>query len=250
MLCYQGEYAGAINLIIPVLEAILANYVSGSTGDDLRGSDRYKEIKKMPYYVTLTMLNQYKESFRSAGYNPQQCKYLEQLTRKRLENWHFILEDFLQNGLFRYISPGDSPQDMNRHAILHLFHPYPYHTLSNYIIMFNTLKMLSWIFAQIEKTSILINIDAKLLLEKVNHYETLITKSKDLQVTKHILLREYQLHNDVDLKQNLRHTGINSLRISTRSKLLLLLKRKTDCWISKLQLGRTYFQKRKATTTH
>ena len=236
ILCYQGDYAGTLNLIIPVTEAVLVKFLDDHTGKDLRGRDRYKEIKRMPHYFSKILLERGKEDFRSSGYSSQQCEQLEQLLRERLDNWSSVLEDFLQNGLFKYVTANDVSKEMNRHAILHLFHPHAYNTLSNYIIIFNTLKMVSWMFSQIENTSILIDIDSKLLLHKVMHYEELIIKSKNLHVTKHILLKEHELHNVSDMNRKIPHKGIGNLGISASLKIVLMLKKRLDSRLAKLEM--------------
>jgi len=207
VLAYQRDYAGAINIIIPVIEGILSNYLIDFKNKDLT-NDRYDKIRGAIGNIKEDIISQYAESIkrmeyygRVIEYNQQQQKQLITYERKYLDLFCSIIDDFFKDSLFCFYDGQKNNSLLNRHQIFHSLNLDIYHTLENYIKLFNSLKFLTWLILRFEKKSILNQIDNKVAFERIVLYEELLAKSGIVTPIKHKILSSYDLYNLMDFKR-------------------------------------------------
>jgi len=194
ILCFQKDYAAAINLIIPSIEGMLANYLIVNKNIELSGNRRYEKIKKSIRVIKDDLLELYIDT-ESQHLNKQQKDFLISLKSKYLENWVSIINSFFNDSIFAHSDNLEAGNLLNRHMIFHQLKIVPYHTLENYIKLFNAIKFMSWMFLKMEQKPILNQIDDDLYIRKRIHYEEIIKKSAGLLIHKNALLNSYSLHN-------------------------------------------------------
>lgn len=224
ILFFQKDYAGAINIIIPVIEGVLSSYIEEYRGVDLKEGNRYEKIKKSIKQIKENILDNIKNNYDDVKYNKNQIKNLLNLHRKYYGNWVEIIDSFFSKSLFAHTSNKDLDNTLNRHSILHLLEIGKYDTIENYIKLFDSLKFLTWLFLQLEKKSIMNQIEDSTFLNKRLLYEDLIHKSKQITPIKNILLKDYTLSNK-DLLQEITYKPINE-NLSLFGKAYLYVKKR------------------------
>ncbi|WP_378185890.1 hypothetical protein ACE939_12335 [Aquimarina sp. W85] len=235
ILCFQKDYAGAINLIIPVIEGSISSYIKEYRGIDLNEGNRYDKIKRAINQIKNDILLNIKKEYEISLHNKQQIKQLLCYHRKYYDNWVCIIDAFFKKSLFAHTSDNPSNNTLNRHSILHLLEIKNYNSLENYIKLFNSLKFLVWLFLQLEKKSILNNIDDETFMNKRVLYEELIKRSDEITPIKHALLKVYNLNNKSDFSLISNYTPIDK-ELSIGGKISLYLQRHLLMLSSKSEL--------------
>lgn len=235
ILCFQKDYAGAINLLIPVIEGTLGSYIKDYRGTSLKEGNRYEKIKKSIKQIKEDILLNIKSGYESSSYDKNQINHLISFHRKYYDNWTLIINTFLEKSLFAHTDINLPDNNLNRHLILHFIDIKKYHSLGNYIKLFNCLKFLVWLFLTLERKSILNNIQNQIFLEKRLLYEELIKQSEKLTPIKHAILKEYDLNNKSDLSHNPTYELFNK-DLSTGGKIYLYIQKKMLFFRSKIEL--------------
>lgn len=234
ILCFQRDYAGAINTLLPCVEGILASYLQGVENIDL-SKNRFEKIKKATGYLKRKLVENIEAHLKDPTlrepdyiYNRQQNDHLLKQERKYYDDWFDSIERFLQESLFASTDIVSPDVELNRHSILHSLELKPYDTLVNYVKLFNCLRFLIWAFLKLERKSLLNNIDNDTFLLKMLMYEDIIKGSEKLFRQKRILMKAYPLYNPENLNKKILPKGLYS---ETSLKLRLLFKMKT--WLLK-----------------
>jgi len=196
ILCFQRDYIGAINILIPTIEGILSGYLTSAENLDLN-RNRYQKIKKSSTYL--------KERLLEKTEGPAD---LVEQERKYYDDWFEAIEKFFSESLFCSTNDIDPGVDVNRHAIAHSLTLKPYDTLDNYIRLFNILSFLIWAFLQVEGKSVLNHIDTETFLRKRFLYEDLIKRSERLLSGKKELLKDYPLCQPMNFERTIKIKSI------------------------------------------
>ena len=171
-------------------------------------------------------------------YTKGQKDFLIRQEKKYLENWFSIITSFLNDNVF-----ADSKlvgnEVLNRHVIFHQLQLTTYHTLENYIKLFNTIKFIYWIFSKVEKTPILNEMDTGTFITKRIQYEEIIKKANKLAIHKHAILGSYCLHDKSHYNLFREYQSIYA-DLTLKQKLLLKLKRMGDNLRSGIELGKIW----------
>lgn len=237
ILAYQKDYAGAINLIIPVIEGILSNYLIDYKNKDLTKGDRYENIRGAIGHLKEDIISQYSNGIKQLEYygrnielNQQQQKQLITYERQYLDLFCSIIEDFFKNSLFCHSNELKDNSLLNRHKIVHSLNLDIYHTLENYIKLFNSLKFLTWLFLRFEGKSPLSQIDDQVAFKRIVLYEELLAKSNIVIPIKHEILCSYDLYDFSDFK---RKPLINELSRKLSFKQKVFVKRMKSLFYKK-----------------
>lgn len=234
ILCFQRDYAGAINVIMPCIEGVLASYLRGVENIDL-SKNRFEKIKKATGNLKRKLIESSEKYFNEVTlkdphyvYNRQKSDYLLKQERKYYNDWFDSIERFLQESLFASTDIINSDVELNRHSISHSLELKPYDTLENYIKLFNCLRFIIWALLQLERKSVLNDIDDKTFLRKMLMYEDIIKRSAKLFQQKRTLLKDYSLYNPQNFQKHIIPKGLYS---GTSLKIRLLFRMKA--WLMK-----------------
>jgi len=234
ILCFQRDYAGAINLLIPCIEGILASYLQGVENIDL-SKNRFEKIKKATGNLKKKLVEKGEKYFNDVTlkdphyvYNRQQSDHMLKQERRYFDDWFDSIERFLQESLFASTDIINPEVELNRHSILHSLELKPYDTLENYVKLFNCLRFIIWAFLQLERKSGLNDIDNDTFLRKMLMYEDIIKLSAKLVQQKRVLLKDYPLYNPQNYQKRIILKGLYT---GTSLKIRLLFRMKT--WLIK-----------------
>ncbi len=199
ILCFQKEYTGAINVLIPCIEGVITAFLNERKLIK-KDFDRYKKIRRFLKVINQELgereINSIQES---TEFNYQQKKHLIKQSRKCLGNWTSMLEIFINESLFSHSNYNNKGNTLNRHIILHSLENNKYDTLENYIKLFNSLTFINWFFIKIEKNSILNEIDNETFINKRLYYEKIIEYSNKTTTYKNLILKNHTLHTENEL---------------------------------------------------
>lgn len=234
ILCFQRDYIGAINILIPSIEGILSNYLTEFKKLEL-SNKRFDKIRKAIYHLKHDVIVKYEASLKSytdingkdISFTPQQIKHLVSQERKYIENWYSIIESFFKDSLFANTDSITNDDSLNRHSILHLLKKEKYYSLKNYIRLFNSLKFLVWVFLRLEGQSILNHIETEIFIKKRLQYEAIIGKSNELITHKQVILSGYELHDSIEYNHTINYSKLSD-GLGLKSKLILKIRRKLD----------------------
>ncbi len=154
-LCIQRDYAGAINVLMPVIEGSLRHYLVNVKGKQNEKVMNTPELLRAFYYLKEDYLQIYRD-FYSTGiwkehnqhfcYEKGQVAALIKLKREYIELWFSILEDYFRHSLYLDTRTGEVVDKLNRHSIFHGFTSEMYYSLENYLKIYNCIIFLSWAF--------------------------------------------------------------------------------------------------------
>lgn len=237
ILCFQKEYTGAINVIIPCIEGSISRYLT-ERNILTKDYDRYKKIRSFLKSINKELIERYSEAIKdSEQYNIQQKSYLIKLNRKCLNNWIIMLETFINESLFSNSKYNDEKNTLNRHIIFHSLEISKYDTLENYIKLFNSLMYINWFFVKIENNSIFNEIDSETFLQKRLYYENLIKHSEKTTTYKNLILKDYSNHSQSEFYREIKYESLYkdmSFKLRIILKLRIKLKTLIDRSIMKL----------------
>lgn len=229
ILCFQRDYAGAINILIPCIEGILASYLQSVDNIDL-SKNRFEKIKKATGNLKRKLVENAEKYFNDVAlkdphyvYNRQQSDHMLKQERKYYDDWFDSIERFLQESLFASTDILDPGVELNRHSILHSLELKPYDTLENYVKLFNCLRFIIWALLQWEGKSVLNDIRDDTFLRKMLIYEDIIKRSATLFRQKKTLLKDYTFYNPQNFGKQIIPNGLYS-GASLKIRLLFWMK--------------------------
>lgn len=191
ILCIQKDFSGAINLLLPVIEGSLRNYLISKKGDKAKTVIKMSELSTKAF---ATMTNDYvsriKEGLTSENYelnhsnlqlDANQEKQILSKYREYFNLWIKQLYDYLNNNLYLDTRKGDQINDnFNRHNLIHALDKIDY-SFKNYLRLFICLNFLAWAFGNITKEcSILADVDNEIVDKKWSEYFKILTISESL----------------------------------------------------------------------
>jgi len=156
ILCLQRDFAGAINILIPVIEGAIRHYLinfQNKESSKIIGKDDLIKVftlmqetirkSKMEYYAH----HYYAFVGRDIRFTKQQVQLLTNKSMEFYRFWFEIIADFFSNNLYLDTRGTSVADSLNRHSIFHGFDTVVYYSLENYLRLFNCLHFLSWAFA-------------------------------------------------------------------------------------------------------
>jgi hypothetical protein len=155
VLALQKDYAGSINLLIPVIEGSLRYYlvnVQGRSNITIMKSEHlvsaFQGIEDA--YVARQVEAYEKDSFMlhptGVTFDNNQLKQLAKNERMYIKKWLSIAVDYMNNNLYLDTRSGPIADNLNRHSIMHGFNNDVYYSIDNFLRIFNLIYFLSWAF--------------------------------------------------------------------------------------------------------
>lgn len=172
-LCLQRDYAGAINILLPVIEGSIRHYLVHKKGKQnekiMRTSGLISAFEHIKQDYMSLLDSAYSNDY---DFNKEQKKEVLKLHRISFEAWLSIITDYFENNLYLDTRDGVVNDKLNRHAIIHGFNSEIYYNLENYLRIFNCLHFLCWAFAMADKSlEILSSLDEKEVYYKWKAFE-------------------------------------------------------------------------------
>lgn len=198
VLCLQKDFAGAIMLLIPVIEGTIRNYLISRKGESGGKAVNMSDLAKAFYhmgedYAERQMVCFYErhsdreEAF--GGLDKNQLKQLRAANKEYFTLWIKQLEDYLiQNLYFNTKNTVDLPDNFNRHNIFHGFEAGEY-SFKNFLRLLSCLNFLSWAIGMVEPNcSIFPDVDDSDVLSKWKAYFKLLIVSESMDELKSEIL--------------------------------------------------------------
>jgi len=193
ILCLQKDFSGAINLLIPVIEGSLRNYLVSKRGDQAKSIIKMSDLSAAAFReMTNDYVNLHKEYLntndyysRLGGFDVNQENQILKKNREYFGLWIKQLNDYLNHNLYLDTRKTDRiNDDFNRHNLVHGLNKINY-SFKNYLRLINCINFLSWAFGNITKgSSVLAIVDDKLVNTKWVEYFKILTISESLTETK------------------------------------------------------------------
>lgn len=221
ILCLQKDFSGAINLLLPVIEGSLRNYLISKRGDKAKTIIKMSDLSAKTFNEMTNDYVNLREYYYSEG--SQELKYRntsldinqkKQLLKKHKEYftlWINQLNEYLNNNLYLDTRISDSiTDDFNRHNLIHALDTIDY-SFKNYLRLFNCLNFLTWAFGNISKgCSILAEYEDKVIEKKWVEYFKILTISESMTEIK-AEIYEYEIQS---FKKYIDKTFLKPLAIS------------------------------------
>lgn len=191
ILCLQKDFSGAINLLLPVIEGSLRNYLISKNGDKAKAIIKMSELSAKAFtamandYINLIkedlIFGNYELNYSNLKLDANQEKQLLSKYREYFNLWIKQLNDYLNNNLYLDTRKGEQISDsFNRHNLIHALDKIDY-SFKNYLRLFNCLNFLAWAFGNITKEcSILADVDDDIVNKKWVEYFKVLTISESL----------------------------------------------------------------------
>ncbi len=194
ILCLQKDFSGAINLLIPVIEGSIRNYLITKKGDSAKSITKMSYLKVAFEYMINDYLELQKEYLENKyGHISQtgnffdwnQEKQIIEKHREYFSLWIKQLNDYLTNNLYLDTRNSESLADeFNRHSLVHGFNKLDC-SFKNYLRLITCVNFLNWAFGVIRKDcSILPKIDDNEVRKKWIEYFKILIISESMIETK------------------------------------------------------------------
>lgn len=178
MLAITHDYAGAIHLLIPVIEGSLRKYLIDVKGKEdkaiMRASEQLKVFGFLKQDYITTKEPEFKRELDAGTIDKNQYERLIDLELKYITTWYEMIEDYLRHNLYMDTSKGQLEDELNRHVLVHGFESQVDYNLSNFLKVFNAIMYVAWAF-QISDPSIpqRVNVENDEILYKWAAFEKL-----------------------------------------------------------------------------
>lgn len=222
VLALQKEYAGAISLLVPVIEGSLRHYlftIKGQPAATLTKSVHL--LKAFQYMEDDYVAHQHQaleneeegQRYNLPAFDANQRKQLLANEQAYIKKWLSIVKDYLAHNLYLNTRTGAVADKLNRHAIVHGVTTDIYYSFDNFLRLYHLLFFLSWAYGISTKgTSLLIDVDDEVLRQKWGALEKIRLLSK---LTDEAKVAIYATHPDFD-----QSTYLQALPLSKASRLI------------------------------
>jgi hypothetical protein len=161
VLALQKEYAGAINLLIPVIEGSMRHYLTVVQGQNSAALTKSSQLLKVFDCVAQDYVTMHREALEAeeADCHPlirldtNQFKQVIANEQAYITQWLSIAKEYLANNLYLDTRTGIVTDKLNRHAIVHGFTTDIYYSLENFLRLYHLLCFLSWAYGIADKTA-------------------------------------------------------------------------------------------------
>ena len=209
VLCLQRDFAGAINILIPVIEGsirhYLVNYENKVPEKVLNREELVKIFTLMQERIRKSQMEYYEKHYyeflnRDIRFTRQQAQLLTNKSVLFYECWFKIIKDFFSNNLYLDNRDGAVTDKLNRHNIFHGFNTNIYYSLENYLRLFNCLHFLSWAFSVATPgVKLLPTKEDSEILFKWKEFEKIKIVGDYMTASKEMLYNQYQEYNDLEV---------------------------------------------------
>jgi len=200
MMAITHDYAGAIHVLISVIEGSLRRYqilVKGRQNSEIMRSASLLQVFGflVEDYVNHIKIP-FKEKLDAGVIDRSKFDRLVGLERQYISTWMAMIKSYVELNLFMDTSRGQVQDLLNRHELLHGFSADVAYNLSNFLKVFNTLLYIAWAYREADP-----NIPQHILIQnedilyKWSAFEKLHLISK---VTSDIKLSVYQNYPDFE----------------------------------------------------
>lgn len=220
ILCIQRDYAGAINILLPVLEGSMRHYLTKVRGKRNEQIMRTSALLKVFDYLIEDYLQIHKEAYLSnvdeqnnpkLVYDANQINMLLDLNQNYITLWFSIIRSFFKNNLYLDTRTGNVKDNLNRHTIFHGFSADIYYSLENFLKVFNCLTFLSWAYGMADKNvAILPSLGEKKVIYKWKAFEKINEISKLTVDIKSSIYKKYPTFNKIEFENNINSKLIDS----------------------------------------
>jgi hypothetical protein len=206
-LCLQRDYAGGINILIPVIEGSIRHYLVNKKGKTNEKIMKTEDLIKVFDHLREEYLNYQKDYYKNRqGYNQQQIKQLLIHQSEFIDTWFSIIKDYFKNNLYLDTRNGDIADKLNRHSIFHGFSTEVYYNLENYLKLFNFLNFLSFAFGLADPNiGPLADIESKDIVYKWKAFEKIHTISRITTDIKSSVYKKYSDFDEEEFTRGLRY---------------------------------------------
>jgi hypothetical protein len=150
MLAIGHDYAGAVHLLIPVIEGSIRNYLINVKGKQNHQIMRSQHLLQVFGFLEHDYVANKEPVFMAkldAGViDLNKFKRLVALERQYIHTWFSMIKKYLEDNLYMDTSQGQVQDLLNRHVLVHGFSSQVDYTLSNFLKIFNALLYVSWAF--------------------------------------------------------------------------------------------------------
>jgi len=201
MMAISRDYAGAIHVLIPVIEGALRKYQVDVKGKQhsqiMRSADLTQVFGFMVEDYLAHRRREFQEKLDSCYIDPSKFARLVDLERKYITTWLDMIKGYFQHNLFMDTSRGTLLDPLNRHVLVHGFSAEVEYSLSNFLKVFNTLLYVAWAFRESDiAIPQRISLQNEDILYKWSAFEKLNIVT---QVTSDIKLSIYQKYPDMKM---------------------------------------------------
>lgn len=148
ILAVQKDYAGAINILIPVIEGCIRNYLVQEKGKINSSIMKTEDLLKVFGHLENAYCDQCRITYieRNINLHKGQIDKLISLERKYIKLWFDIIKAYFNDNLYLDTRVSTTADTLNRHVIIHAFTDDVYYNLGNFLKVFNTLLFMGWAF--------------------------------------------------------------------------------------------------------
>ncbi|MEJ7693166.1 hypothetical protein [Daejeonella sp.] len=152
MMAIAHDYAGAIHVMIPVIEGALRKYQV-----DVKGKQNSQIMRSADLLQVFGFLEEdyiahkkvvFKERFDAGIIDQSKFTRLVALERQYITTWLNVIKSYIQQNLYMDTSNCTLLDPLNRHVLLHGFSVELDYSLSNFLKVFNTLLYIAWAFRE------------------------------------------------------------------------------------------------------
>lgn len=205
VLALQKEYAGAINLLIPIIEGSLRHYLITIKGQQATTLTKSAHLLKAFQYMEEDYVARQQQAldadedvqrYHLPPFDANQRKQLLANEQAYVKKWLSIVKSYLAHNLYLDTRTGVVADKLNRHAIVHGFTTDIYYSFDNFLRLYQLLFFLSWAYGISTKgASVLVEVDNEVLLQKWGALEKIRLLS---QLADEAKVAIYATHPDFD----------------------------------------------------
>lgn len=235
-MCLQKDYAGAINVLIPVIEGVMRHYLineRGKTNEKIMKAEDLLKIFEDHYLVKdyKKKQKQYYKKQKNPSFTDGQIDELLKLEIVYFKCWLEMIKEYFKNNLFMDTRDGSVDDKLNRHSILHSFNVEVYYNLENFLKVFNALSFLRFVFTLTDSTQhISVNTSNEDIIYKWQAFEKVREISRYTDEIKASVYSKYQGFDEDKFKKKLyanrieyRMKHLKTQSLDTRLKIIELI---------------------------
>lgn len=247
ILCLQKDYAGAINILIPVIEGSLRHYLVNVINVPNRSIKKSDDLLKAFQHIKSHHLGRIKayygiefgkESGGAVTLDTNQIERLTELKGEYLDLWFAIIKDYFTNSLYLTTDGKSHSDKLNRHSIFHALNGDIYYSLENYLKIYSCLHYLAWAFTfGYDNLHVLADIGYEEVKYKWKAFEKIKLISEILTPIKSAVYSKHPGFDKISFEKELIRTGMDNLIADSPAKTLEEKMRFVDWSISKVDIA-------------
>ncbi len=193
ILALQKDFAGAIIILIPVIEGSIRKYLV-SKGKNPKKIINIEELKKIKFYLLADYVELQLSFLENKYFNLKEQghffdkNHIKKITNKHKEYFGLWIDQFLnylENNLYLDTRKGEVVDKLNRNIILHGFETDIKYSFSNFLRIFNCLNFISWMYGEVNKECLpFADAEEEAINKRLIQYTKILIVSESLTETK------------------------------------------------------------------